>query len=1519
MDSYQQSSSTNVPSRDVGLNPQPQSLIERRFAPFLKRTKDPLGLNLLHDPPEPRIDLIFVHGLGGGSHKTWNISNDPASFWPKEWLPREKGFENARIYSYGYPSGWTGKNQVKSILGFGRDLLQDILGHSSFREAPDAYILAKQQATYKEVSMRIGGIIFLGSPHRGAQSVYLLKSLLHLPGMNGSKKFVDELVPDSSLLEVLFNAILDSGFKTDLGITRQLIVEPNSAVLGLPSEKIRRLNTDHRHMCKFDNRRDPSYKILRGECLAAISHAHKANLIPRGDLERISRYLCVPPDHRDPLLDLSLDKLDGSCDWLIQRPTFRDWLNRPGFESESPSPDARNMQQPPKVFWLRGRPGAGKSMTAAHVVEYMEDNNLDCIFYSFTYGDKARSSLCNALRSLAVQMASINAPIRYKLIDMARQRQPIDLNLRISIWRSVFETVIMQERFQQPHYWVIDALDECDDFNVLVSLISKLDALPIRVFITSRPIPEIEHLLQHHNIPVFKEEIKIEDSLGDISLYLKGCELSFRGSSGGDAMTSVLQESNGCFLWVALVVDHLRETVRRLITSEVVPVRMYEQILQRLMTMSPSDIKMAKAVFRWTICARRPLQATELLDMLYLDVKDKLFLLEAGIGPLCGHLVYVDDTSGVQTLHHTVGPFLTGNCPVTEFAMEKEKEHARIAEVCLTFLAGKGFCASDPRIDDLSGFPADLSPFADYASSHFSEHILQSAVETDEPLLSLCTFLQSSNVLEWIGRQIQSQNLSLLARTAENLKAYLIRRLKHSLPLDKEVHTVEAWIHDLFHIGTLVTNNLLAIPKAVYFLLPPLCPRKSATYSQFGGIHDCFTVVGIAEDWDDRLASILYPEDEALSLACNANYFGVGLSNGSIFIYQSTTCEYVRRLQHPGAVIKLAFAGLHPFLASCSSSKLNLWDMHDGSCVWSACRSGNLDPMALSFSNDDSTIYIATKKGLSVFQTLTGTELRHCTYYSKQDFFDEELSNLTWNARLLPELDQLALISRNAPIVIWNAAEESIAWVVERRDLLEGAIPHANAVAFRRDRLGTSMVVAYNSGDLVLYHPRRSDWQNSFPLLAHTLAVSPGGRTLATGDTHGIIHLFDFDTLNLLYRITSDTSRVREIVFDSSGLRFFDLRDDRCNAWQPSILASGKGSDVTLTVAHSAPIQQQKPTFRGDDHSISAIACDHEGDSCLFCGRSDGSIAVFNMKTGCIAQELCRHVNSGRVHLLDWNTSGSLLTSADTSWRIICRKLSRKHRSEWYTEKILLDKRTRNAILQVLTNQSGNRLLVSTTSTDIVWSLDTHSTEINRFMPREKRQWVSHPTDPDHLVLIRSGKAYVFDWLQFQMISGEDGIMLQSLPIYDIPFSQVVVCEQANKIATVSQRMNNEGRYSSIIRLWDAVHIHPEATNVPSVAQHENFLCDVKVILGTFELSLLFIDEQDWVCSLNIENTQQEHFYTRHFFLPFTWYRNKELVYNVTAKGSITFGVGEKVVIFHDGLGFRVPVPFKGVESGSIE
>lgn len=88
--------------------------------------KGPIGLTTLHDPGDATVaDLIFVHGLNGGSQSTWSKNGDLSLFWPCEWLPRDEAFQDVRIHTFGYASGLS-RESVLHVPDFARSLLSCI-------------------------------------------------------------------------------------------------------------------------------------------------------------------------------------------------------------------------------------------------------------------------------------------------------------------------------------------------------------------------------------------------------------------------------------------------------------------------------------------------------------------------------------------------------------------------------------------------------------------------------------------------------------------------------------------------------------------------------------------------------------------------------------------------------------------------------------------------------------------------------------------------------------------------------------------------------------------------------------------------------------------------------------------------------------------------------------------------------------------------------------------------------------------------------------------------------------------------------------------------------------------------------------------------------------------------------------------------------------------------------------------------------------------------------------------------
>lgn len=78
----------------------------------------------LVSPPseeEPVVDIIFIHGLGGHSHRSWSWEQDLANFWPA-WLS-ESELSKARVHTFGYSAKNKGSKKIASITDFAKDLL----------------------------------------------------------------------------------------------------------------------------------------------------------------------------------------------------------------------------------------------------------------------------------------------------------------------------------------------------------------------------------------------------------------------------------------------------------------------------------------------------------------------------------------------------------------------------------------------------------------------------------------------------------------------------------------------------------------------------------------------------------------------------------------------------------------------------------------------------------------------------------------------------------------------------------------------------------------------------------------------------------------------------------------------------------------------------------------------------------------------------------------------------------------------------------------------------------------------------------------------------------------------------------------------------------------------------------------------------------------------------------------------------------------------------------------------------
>jgi WD40 repeat protein len=1221
----------------------------------------------------------------------------------------------------------------------------------------------------------------------------------------------------------------------------------------------------------------------------------------------LSQYLSVLERPEGDLASVADKQIEGSCQWINNSLDFIDWHESSDFSLV--------------LFWLSGKPATGKSVAAGHVIKHLEQCNRDCSYYFFKRGDIERSRISEMLRSLAYQMAFMNLRIQQELLSMQSEGESFDKDDERMIWRKIFLTRIFRTEVRKPHFWVVDALDECRDYSSLFQMLSKVEKkFPLRVFVTSRSSDSIERLFAQEKTPVYTERITTENSLNDIRLFLEANTHFLPADSEAacqELIDQILSKSNGCFLWAALVLKELEtahsdEQIREILKD--VPTEMdelYDHILDGMAEV-PRNKRLTKAILRWTVCAARPLTTEELKEALRLDIGETLPRLDKTVGSVCGNLVHVDSQSRVQVIHLTVTAFLVREELESEFAINRATEHSRLAEICLKYLLSDEMKSLRRYRKGLAQRPVKRSLFAEYATQYFSEHISQSSSSVNNQLILLDKFFKT-NVLTWVELIARGENIYFLYQSAKNLKAYLKRQTKYRSPLGKEIQAVEAWSDDLIHIIAAFGKCLLSSPTSIHFLIPPVCPPGSILHKSFKDYPRNIDVVGISgQDWDDRLSCITFPEDQALSIACRDSRFAVGLSSGIIVLYEDTTCQESGALNHGEPVRFLEFANINPFLASSSGRRIvKLWNAITETLIWTV--DIHVVPLSLSFNEDDSILMAATTSNhVERWNVPDGSALDIRPFWDPEDE-QAGYKRPPWQAQFSSELNILAIGYRQRPITLWDLEDNSFLGQLSKSTTSLPLEPRIATLVLNPNPEINLLAVSYQDGELVTYDPWSQLQQASVNASAQILAASPDGKTLATENGCGTIQLYDFETLKLIYSITTEDHYIRALAFASNGLRFFNIGGSYCNIWEPSALVRR----VEPEDNYSEPCSGDAPNIAqvassklwDDSLTITAIVDHHYGDF-VFCGRENGSVVVFDTKTGKLMQELYRQTKDIAVSLLEWNHQESMLASTDASGRFTARKVTREISGLCRVSEPLIDGWVDQAVRQILLSPNGKQLLVSTTLAEYLYSIEEepiqHLSRVDSTARQMSKKWTNHPSDQAHLLQFDGLVARIFSWSSLEELSAANGISL-GVDDVELPLTELLSSSQGQSVcARFSAPRSRRG--SSQLRLWTASRLHPKTDSVSSRANYVQLAAEIKAVVGIYKALLLFLDHNGWVCSVGIEGSGVEKSYTRHFFIPYGWHSGGDLIFRCTSKGAVVLARRDEIAVFHRGLDFEEKV-----------
>jgi hypothetical protein len=852
--------------------------------------------------------------------------------------------------------------------------------------AKKAYILAHQDPTAADFAGRVHSIFFLATPHRGSNLAAILDRMLGVAW--GKKPYVTDLAPNSAALTVINDAFRHVAPKLHLwsfyetlpmrstGAMNRVVVDLHSATLGYHNEEIAAMDADHRQVCKFDTPADPNYKMLRNALLTAIDMIRKAmteaepesphelgvrlpidsfapppkpSMSPAEAVSLLRSFLGVQHSPEDDLATLQVLKQPGSCKWFTEKLCYGAW----------------EAGVAPGILWLVGRPAAGKSVIASHVIEQLQPSHTYCSYFIFKHAKAGGSTLSEAFRSLALQMAMQDDLVKETLLQLAQDGLTWDKTDDTSVWRRLFTGCIFKLPSMTQHFWVVDGVDECSNFNALFTK-RLLATLPekLRLFATSRNLEEIERgLTSLGSDRAIMQVLSDTDTMGDMRLFLStGITELGRPETAEDRVRMcdiILEKSSGSFLWVRLVLqefgnawtEEAMEAILREIPADLF--EMYSRIVQSIEE-NRRKLLLAKSILTWVVLTCRPLTIDELRCGVKLDTKQTLHNPAKAIPDLCGQLVFIDKQDRVHMIHATAREFLLDDTLDLGLSIHKEDDHTRLASLLLEYLSSGVIKPVHDKAQQSSlrprGFakPATTAPpvdiaLLDYASTFFSEHLCRSNSADDNLMASILNLLSTSNVLAWIEYIAKAEDLTPLSRTAINLREYLGRRMKYVPSTDRSDELVGDWVTDLIRVAAKFRAELLACPSCIYSLIPPLCPSDSIISRTFGRdrrpLHtttSSLVVKGLPpSSWDDCLIRMDFEKGQTTSVSHGDCFFAIGLSTGQISLYDSDSLQVLRPFRHPERVRILAFSQEDIFLASCGAKHLVIWDPKSGTVLHS--------------------------------------------------------------------------------------------------------------------------------------------------------------------------------------------------------------------------------------------------------------------------------------------------------------------------------------------------------------------------------------------------------------------------------------------------------------------------------------------------------------------------------------------------------------------------------------------------------
>ncbi|KAG6331043.1 hypothetical protein ID866_8043, partial [Astraeus odoratus] len=495
----------------------------------------------------------------------------------------------------------------------------------------------------------------------------------------------------------------------------------------------------------------------------------------------------VYPTTQQPIDDHIIDKL--SCADKVGASTAKKCLKgtRNKVLEQIKNWVDRNDADTPRIFWLHGQAGRGKSAISHTISLWAEDRGMAGSYFFFDRsrcGEKLHEKLFSTIaRDLAVHVPLLK---RYLVDTLSKHPTLKDTTDILKQWEKlVSEPLLKLDNWFETGKMVvvIDALDESgpkdtreDVLDILANEVAKLPQ-NFRILLTSRPLGEMIGVFQSkaHIKMVSLDDIPAESMNNDVRQYISAKMEKIHLHYRNEDIDKLVEKSSGLFEWVRLACAYIepkagrdpQQRLRALLsqdsgTSGTLLDEMYKTFLMDIVGTSPDTLLPFRSVMQQILYTLEPLPISSLHAMRNgfryqqhsLHVEDILDYMAPLLSGITNH------SAPVHPLHASFYDFLTDKQRSGIFFVEEcDTIHQNLAISCLYTMGGGlrfNICSLDnshllnSQVHDMAErISANIAPELSYTCRLWATHLLRA--KFDLALAdSLATFFDGEQILFWL-------------------------------------------------------------------------------------------------------------------------------------------------------------------------------------------------------------------------------------------------------------------------------------------------------------------------------------------------------------------------------------------------------------------------------------------------------------------------------------------------------------------------------------------------------------------------------------------------------------------------------------------------------------------------------------------------------------------------------------------------------------------------------------------------